>query len=131
MASLIGLSILTAIMFFSEPLGDDPTDIFSALVAMSFALPFAAIGATFVTAAMLGVIGLPIALVLGTRIVRPWALGLALIVAAIACEIPSQLFDFGPPGEPWKPGWPYLIFALPAAYFYRRCVIDGLESREI
>ncbi|MEE4200170.1 hypothetical protein [Erythrobacter sp.] len=134
MASAVtGLAGLFAIMFFfAFPTSDSLEEIASFLMFAGFFSVFALLGASFVTGAMLLIIGLPVAWVLGARIRERWSLFLAVVVAILASFLAGSFAPSYSSDQPyrWFDGWPALIFGLPAAFFYRHYVIANLMDED-
>ncbi|MGB3806212.1 MAG: hypothetical protein WA936_03350 [Erythrobacter sp.] len=126
-----GLSLLLAFLVFSAfPFSTDPGEVAGFLAFAGFAIVFMLLGASLITGAMLLVVGLPIAWALGDRIRERWSIAIVCLSAIVASFLPASLttsFD-SDANDPLLAAWPALIFALPAAFFYRYFIIQEMEN---
>ncbi len=133
MAALIGTAGFVLLTLLFEPILHIPTlgELFSFLVMGGVATVFAAISALFVTAFFISLLGLPIALVMGETIRKPIALPVAMGVAAAGALFVAWRFSGGETDYfADERMLPFLLFALPAGYFYRRFIIAAMDAQE-
>lgn len=126
-------TLLTALVVAPVSFLDAGLSGLSELVGGVFALGFVAmivmLVATVFCAFYIGLLGLPIAALMGRRLERPEGLAVALGTAFAGALVATAIFEAWPfgPIESWSFGVLVLAYALPAGVLYRQSVLSARQ----
>lgn len=135
-ASLIG-STLTGLYFVITMDGFDPDTmtqmIVGPIVAILMYLFFGTIIGTISCALCIGLVGVPIAMVFGAKIEQSPAARISMITAFAMTLFLVSGYGMFDGNDVWEDGFAgiflaALVYALPAAWLYRRAIIDARAS---
>lgn len=131
-ASGIG-TLLTGLVLAPMAIADAGLSGFIDLAGGIFALGLIAVivvlVATVPCAFYIGLVGLPIAALMGRRLERPEGLAVALGAAFAGALVSTFVFEAWPfgPAESWPFGALVLVYALPAGVTYRQSVLSARQ----
>ena len=136
-SACLGVALLVIWLLLTEMswsvVPSSPGEFASVLVGLITGIGFAVTAAAFVVGFYLVIFGLPVAILLGPRLHRPWALTVTLLDAGASTLFvmtSDSIEVLQPDGPPILLFLWALSFALPAGYLYRRGVIALREQAE-